>query len=259
MKPSTKQGTNQRWSKHIKQRKLQLGHLWHLHLQGIALIRSKYPTTWTHPISSSYHRPSFQALPDDLANSSWHQKTCRSAPTGINMKIDSFKWSCWWSNFRQLDEPQKNRSTYSHAFLSHQKNPQGFFWVEKTFIILCLPKNKNWKRKKSCVLKISRLFSWSPRGGSGFWAGSICISAWQVRPYIQGKWGPYLGGSSAPSKWFFVTMGFLCPKLGFCTPKSTSSDSKYLEDDHSCLSVVIPHGDRCCLRIGCGKWPLMTS
>lgn len=45
-------------------------------------------------------------------------------------------------------------------------------------------------------------------------------------------WGPYLGGW-APSKWFFVTMGFLCPKLGFCTPKSTSSDSKYLEDDPS--------------------------
>ena len=131
---------------------------------------------------------------------------------GINMKIDSFKWSGWWSNLNNwMMGPQKKHiNIFTMPFFHIKQNPQGFFWCEKPLYIMFTEKQPKTGNEKKAALKKKniRLFSWSPRGGSGFWAGSICISAWQVRPYFRDSSGPYLGGSSAPSKVVFYNHGW---------------------------------------------------
>ena len=90
-------------------------------------------------------------------------------------------------------------------FLSHQKNPQGFFWVEKPLYIMLTFKTKQKlvKKKQLRFKQIIAFFRGHQGEAQAFELAPFASVPDDDGPYIQGKWGPYLGGSSAPSKVLF--------------------------------------------------------
>lgn len=106
-----------------------------------------------------------------------------------------------------MSPPKKQINIFTMLFFHIKKNPEGFFGLKKPVLHYVYRQKKKLETKKSCVSKTQ------PSPFFVVTKGRLRLLSWlhlhqclTDRPYFRDSSGPYLGGSSAPSKWFFVTM-----------------------------------------------------
>lgn len=88
--------------------------------------------------------------------------------------------NCWLMHGKIWRCLQNGQFRQLYIYIHHIN----YICMGKSWSITCMVPNLKICSKPGdfngyAVLMRSR-FSWSPCGGSGFWTGSICISAWQV-------------------------------------------------------------------------------